>query len=243
MLRKLDTLQRIEIAEGVEIQLHVAGPLPRGIAFALDVIVRGLIFGLVMLAESFLADLIFPEIFADPKVQGGMALLLWFVLEFGYFICFEASDRGATPGKRWLGLKVVRPSGVPVTWHQSVVRTMLRGVDLLPFCGLVGFIASLCNDRFQRLGDLAADTMVVYAEPGDSKDRLEAMDEVAPFRPPASLTREDQAAIVQYADRFGEWPAQRAEELAGYVQELTRVKGREGVTRLLGIAQWIRGAG
>lgn len=115
MLRKLDTLQRIEIAEGVEIQLHVAGPLPRGIAFALDVIVRGLIFGLVMLAESFLADLIFPEIFADPKVQGGMALLLWFVLDFGYFICFEASDRGATPGKRWLGLKVVRPSGVPAS--------------------------------------------------------------------------------------------------------------------------------
>lgn len=245
MAKKLDTLQRIEIAEGVEIQLHLAGPMPRGMAFALDCLIKAAILmvgAFVCTLMGFICSVLFGWNIGSG-LSTGLMIAIAFALEFVYSIVFEASRWSATPGKRIVGLKVVRTSGAPISWHQSVVRTMLRGVDWLPFFGVTGIITGLCNDRFQRLGDLAADTLVIYAEPGRPKVVASGGDGIAPFRPGASLTREDQGAIVQYADRFREWPARRAEELAEHLRGLTRVEGQEGVSRIVGMAQWIRGEG
>ena len=246
MTPKLDTLQKIEIAEGVEIQLRLAGPLARGQAYFID----GLIKAGVWAAGSFALGICGVMITAafGSSTGGGVTtglLIVWgFLLEIGYPICFEVSRRGATPGKRMMGLRVARTSGAPITWHQSVVRNMLRMIDLLPVGGIAGVIACLSNDRFQRLGDLAADTVVIHADPVTmAQDGGASVEGIAPFRPGAALTREEQGAIVQFAERFSEWPEQRAEELAAHIQGLTRGEGAHGVVRILGMAKWIRGAG
>ncbi len=245
MPTKLDTLQRIEIAEGVEIQLRLAGPLPRGLAFMIDSLIKGgILVGISMMIGFLAAALQFPfgsEI--SEGVSNGLLLVGGFLLEFGYSIGFEVSPWSATPGKRAMGLRVARTSGAPITWHQAVVRNMLRMIDFLPFGGVTGVITCLCNDRFQRLGDLAADTVVMHVEATRAKDSSGRLEGIPPFRPGASLTREEQGAILQYADRVGEWPEQRAEELAGHIRGLTRVAGVAGVSRILGMARWIRGAG
>ena len=173
------------------------------------------------------------------------AMIVWgFLLEFGYSIGFEVSPWSATPGKRILGLRVARTSGAPITFHQAVVRNMLRMIDLLPVGGITGLIACLSNERFQRLGDLAADTVVIHADASSSgEDNFGRLESIAALRPGAALTREEQGAILQYAERFGEWPEQRAEELAGHIRGLTKVEGAGGVTRIIGMARWIRGAG
>lgn len=76
-----------------------------------------------------------------------------------YFVASEAMY-GQTPGKALVGVRVVRIDGSPVGWGGSVVRNILRIVDGL-FFYLVGFLVAMTNDDRQRLGDMAADTVVV----------------------------------------------------------------------------------
>jgi uncharacterized RDD family membrane protein YckC len=79
-----------------------------------------------------------------------------------YFLAFEAT-LGRTPGKWLLGLVVVAGDGSPVSRRAVLVRNLLRPLDLLVFYAL-GFVSMLATDRAQRLGDAAADTVVVRTE-------------------------------------------------------------------------------
>jgi len=128
MTPKLDTLQKIEIAEGVEIQLRLAGPLARGQAFLVDGLIKSAIWvGGSLLVGVFgraLTVALGGEV--GRGVLNGLLIVWGFLLEFGYSIGFEVSPWSATPGKRMLGLRVARTSGAPITWHQAVVRNMLK---------------------------------------------------------------------------------------------------------------------
>ena len=93
-------------------------------------------------------------------IHGGPAFL-WFGLCLAYFVVMEAMT-GATLGKRAMGLKVVKQSGEPIDWSASIVRNILRIIDGL-FFYLVGAIAVWVSKNKQRLGDMAAHTIVVKA--------------------------------------------------------------------------------
>ena len=86
----------------------------------------------------------------------GNFLILW-----GYYVAFEALYDGQTPGKRALGLRVVRTGGGGVDVGASAARNLIRFVDFLPFGYFVGMISVIANQRNQRLGDLVAGTIVV----------------------------------------------------------------------------------
>lgn len=83
------------------------------------------------------------------------------VVEAGYFIFWEMLTRGRSPGKAMAGLRVVRGDGMPLTLRGSIVRNLMRVVDMLPVSYLVGFVAMMLSERRQRLGDSAAGTVVV----------------------------------------------------------------------------------
>src|SRR6202453_4051205 len=85
-----------------------------------------------------------------------------FCLIWGYFALFEAYWHGQTPGKRAMKLRVIKDSGRQITLFEALARNLLRVVDYLPSLYLVGVITMLCNKRNQRLGDLAAGTIVVH---------------------------------------------------------------------------------
>jgi uncharacterized RDD family membrane protein YckC len=96
---------------------------------------------------------------------GAATVTLWlFILEWGYFLAFEWLWLGQTPGKRVVGLRVIQSQGTSVTGFQAAVRNIVRAVDVLPFFYGVGFVVAACNREQRRLGDFAADTLVVHVD-------------------------------------------------------------------------------
>jgi uncharacterized RDD family membrane protein YckC len=101
---------------------------------------------------------------------GSALFLVWnFVVMWCYFLLFEWLWHGQTPGKALLGIRVIQWSGTAMNFFQAALRNLLRIVDSLPIPlplgpGLLGFVVAACNREQRRLGDLAADTLVVYVE-------------------------------------------------------------------------------
>lgn len=227
MKPRIDTVRVVEAPEGVELALRVAGPTVRALAFAIDLVARLTVYS----ALSFL--LVFGEI--------GTALVLlgMFAMEWFYPVLFEVYWQGATPGKRALGLAVVRDDGTPVGWPESLLRNFLRTVDFLPGLYGTGLVACLLSRDFKRLGDRVAGTVVVHVEERERTGRLPAASPTAPGFP---LSAEEQAAVVEFASRRETWTRARAEELAAHLEPLTEARGRDGLDRLLGMARWLEGA-
>lgn len=150
---------RISIAtpEGVDLELTLAGVGSRAVARLLDQLIQmALLIALAILAA--LAG-------SGGGDGGGLALagviLLLFVSQFGYDVLFETLASGRTPGKRWAGLRVVRADGAPIGFLTSAIRNLLRLIDFLPGVYAVAIVAVLVSGRNQRLGDMAAGTLVV----------------------------------------------------------------------------------
>lgn len=230
---RLDTLQSNELAEGVEIHLRVAGPYVRVLAYLLDFFIR---VGICIVV--WLVLLIIGAIIGD-RVSQGLSMLLMFFLMFFYYIMFEAGKRGASPGKRVMGLRVVDTSGAPISYGQAFIRNMLRFADGMPFFSYgFGLMSTLLTKRFQRLGDLLANTVVVYDRV--PKMQVSSLPPVLESRAPSvPLTREEQAAVLGFRERGGMWSEARRVELADHAKELTGATGEAGMTRLLGVAHWL----
>ncbi len=231
---KLDTLQSVELAEGVEIRLRMAGPMLRAGAYSIDFMIRGTILAFGAFGISF-AGLAIGE-----NVAEGLILLGWFLMDWLYPVVFEAGKRGATPGKRALGLRVVQTNGSPITFGQSVVRNFLRFIDGMPFFTYgFGLTSCLATKRFQRLGDLAAGTLVVY-------DRLPAMPAFS-MPPPIvavplsiGLDANEMRALALFRERAGLWSEGRRVEIADQAELLSGATGAVGVQRLMAMAHWVQ---
>ena len=151
---------RISIAtpEGVDLHLTLAGLGSRAVARLLD--------QLLQLAVIIAVALLGGVVGGAGDGEGGAAavagvVLFLFLVQFGYDVLFETLASGRTPGKRWAGLRVVRLDGAPVGFLTSAVRNLLRIVDILPGPYGVAIVAVLVSSRNQRLGDMAAGTLVV----------------------------------------------------------------------------------
>ncbi|MFO1481991.1 MAG: RDD family protein [Verrucomicrobiaceae bacterium] len=231
---RADTLQSVELADGVEIHLRVAGPVVRSMAYTIDLIVRLGIYLAVWITALFV---VLPSI--GMQLTGGLMLLFMFFMEWFYNVIFEAGARGATPGQRSMKLRVMSVTGGPVTLAQAVMRNFLRVVDFMPACYLTGIVVMLFTKRFQRLGDLVANTVVTYAEtppPKTPKVDINAQRRV----PPQALTREEQSALLQFLERAPMWADERRVELAALAAPLTDATGTEGLRRLCGMALWLQ---
>lgn len=233
-MEMLDTLQSVELAEGVEIRLPVAGPLPRAGAYIIDLLIRGALMIIIGLLMALLGLVI------GQKIANGFSLLAWFLMDWLYPVVFESGKHGATPGKRAAGLRVVQATGSPITIGQAVVRNFLRFIDSMPlFTYAFGVTSCLASKRFQRLGDLAAGTVVIY-------NRMPPMPRVAVPPPiaampvPVALTPDEKRALVLFRDRAGLWSPQRRAEIADQANVLTGAKGATGVSRLMAMAYWLQ---
>ena len=231
---KLDTLQSVELAEGVEIRLRMAGPMPRAGAYLIDLIIRAA----VLMIGGILVSL--AGIAIGGKVANGLMLLAWFLMDWLYPVFFESGKRGATPGKRAVGLRVVQATGSPITLGQAVIRNFLRFIDGMPFFTYgFGITSCLATKRFQRLGDLAAGTVVIYA-------RIPAMPVIAAPPPivavplPVGLTADETRALALFRDRAGLWSEGRRIEIADQASVLSGTTGPAGVSRLMAMAHWVQ---
>ncbi len=230
-----DTLQPVELADGVEIHLRVAGPAARSMAWVVDF----LIFAVALLVIGL--ALMFASAGIGGRTAIGVFLLCGFILSWFYNVIFEMGRHAATPGQRMLGLKVCGVSGAPVRLPQSVIRNLLRVIDFMPGFYLLGLVCCLFNRRFQRLGDLVADTVVVHVEPKHEPALVEVRAEpVPPARP---LTRAEQAALLDFLERAPRWSDARKLELSDLLEPLTGSAGMEGLRRACGMGLWLRQGG
>jgi uncharacterized RDD family membrane protein YckC len=154
----------ISTPEGVDLDLPLAGLGSRFVAQLVDLILKTtIIVGLVLLLGLAAGD--GGDTASQEDVSTGaavaFAVLFIFALTFFYDVLFETLGTGRTPGKRLMGLRVLRAGGQPVGLRASVVRNLLRLVDGIPLSYIPGTVAILATKRNQRLGDLAAGTIVV----------------------------------------------------------------------------------
>lgn len=225
---RLDTLSEVETPEGITLSLRAAGPLPRSLAWLLDFVIRLGLFWLVAIIAAFLDD-----------AGQGLLLISLFVLMWGYPILFEVLRAGQTPGKKALGLKVVHQNGTPVGWLASIVRNLLRTVDILPMGYGFGLISTLIDRDSRRIGDLVAGTLVIHA---DLEQPHAPAPSVTPILSPVLLTPAEQAAIVAFAERARLLSPERQQELADTVAPALGLgRGTAAVDGLYGVAAAILG--
>jgi len=202
----IDTRHTVETAEGARLQLTVAGPVVRGIAWSIDALIRGVTF------YAFAMVLLFSSISSvDSQYVFGVLLLAYFAISWLYPMLFEATT-GTTPGKRIFRLIVVHDNATPLTVGGSVVRNLLRAVDFLPMMYFIGLTSCVMDNRFRRLGDLAAGTLVVYRDSADAT--TSSFTHKQSTAPPNGLLREERLAIVDFAERSDSLSDERQQELA-----------------------------
>lgn len=154
-------LLRVRTPEGVAFTVRLASPVLRAGAFIVDL-------AAVSVGWMVLATLLSLLNLVSRDIAGLVMTVTYFLLSQGYGIACEWLWRGQTLGKRVLRLRVVDARGLRLSFVQVVLRNLLRFVDGLPMFYLVGGVAALLNRRAQRLGDLAADTLVVW-EPAEAQ--------------------------------------------------------------------------
>ncbi|HKC49227.1 MAG TPA: RDD family protein [Myxococcota bacterium] len=227
----IDTIHAVQTPEGVDLALPVAGPAPRALAYALDLLIQSV--GL-----SSVQTVLFSA--GQSGFAIGLYLIAGFLVNWFYPVLFEVLSHGQTPGKRIVGLRVVHEDGTPVAWSASVLRNFLMVADFLPLLYLAG-ITSMCVDAsFRRLGDLAAGTLVVHAERPTRKLRAKRLElQERPLPPPFALTLDEQGAVIAFAERAPFLSSARAAELAAIPAALTGAD--EPRARLLSIAAWLLG--
>jgi len=236
----LDTTTDVETPEHIRFRHRAAGPSRRALAWLLDAIIQaGLYFVLVLLGLAM-----------GFGGGGGFAIgfiaLIAFAIQWGYYVFFETLWGGRTIGKRALRLRVVKEGGYPISFIDSVLRNLLRAADFLPGLYALGVLVMARDDRFRRLGDLVAGTMVVVEE----RERVAAPIklvpppqpvelEVLPSRPP--LAAEEFEAVELFLRRLGMLSPAREAELAGMVAPIFAkrigVRVQDG-TRFLGLLHY-----
>lgn len=151
----------IDTPELVAIQMPLAGIGSRFIALLIDT----LIWLGAILVLALMSWLLVPGItaFSQLSAQWAVAIyvLVLFLLNWGYFTLFEAFWNGRTPGKRVARIRVIQQSGRPIGLFESMARNFIRYVNQIPFFYAVGVITMFSTRQHQRLGDLAAGTLVV----------------------------------------------------------------------------------
>lgn len=186
--KPLDTTIEVVTPENIAFRYQLAGPFRRLPAFLVDWLIRVGSFVLIVILMFVIAGLLGANAplagLIGPFVTAGIFILYFF---FSWFYCvfFEAYFSGRTPGKWILGLRVIGVDGHPISGQQALLRNLLRTADLAPPMSLAGFspdepvyqlffiptamvglVAICCSRRLQRLGDMAAGTMVVIDERG-----------------------------------------------------------------------------
>lgn len=162
ILTRPDEFLTIDTPENVMFGYEVVGLGSRFIAAMIDTL---LIIFLQLIV--YLGLLVVVVSLGDGGMGGNwltaVIILIAFLFLWGYYIYFETSWNGQTPGKKWAGIRVLRQNGMPVTLSEVIIRNLIRIVDFLPVLYGLGIVVMFADRQSRRLGDLAAGTLVVRA--------------------------------------------------------------------------------
>jgi uncharacterized RDD family membrane protein YckC len=227
----------IETPEQIALEFPLAGVGSRFLALAFDTLIL-LGIGLVLVFIGFMSAIGIARIATSATgaaFTGSTAglwviavmVLLVFSVWYGYFAVFEIVWRGQTPGKRMVGLRVISASGRPMTPLQAILRNLLRIVDQLPGLYAIGILSVLVTARNQRLGDLAAGTVVVREQPTERHQVTEEDTRVQARLRANRLTEQELALIERFLQRRADLEVEVRGRTA--LEIATRVRQRLGI--------------
>ena len=226
--RGLDQVVAIETPEQVVFSYTVAGIGSRAAAAMID---YGIIITMMLLIALLDIYIISPAFEvrsgteALTRQAGGwvvaFVLILQFVLMWGYYVLFEALWDGQTPGKRWLGLRVVQDGGYSVSFASSAARNITRALDMQPILTyLVAMISIAVSRTGKRLGDQLAGTLVVRERIVPITDLVESQRATVAHAPAtAHLSDEELELLSRFIARTQSLDAKRREQLSTQLGE------------------------
>jgi uncharacterized RDD family membrane protein YckC len=266
MNAQADEFLIIDTPENVVFGYEVAGIGSRFLAAFVDSLLIGGLVLLVFLTAGMVLSVL--DIFAglaetSERAAGfilALSALLTFAFVWGYYVFFELLWNGQSPGKRWVGLRVLGTQGQPVGVSEAVIRNLIRLIDLLPGTYAVGIITMFVNDQSRRLGDFAAGTLVVYDRGMVSLEMLGRSNQKRPLLRPndqiletmadlpvEQLDEEDIILVESFLDRHHDLPNRSvlADQLIAYLFRSMSVPPRpvassEAISFLQGIEYWRR---
>ena len=153
----------IQTPENVAFGYKVAGIGSRFLASLVDTLIVILLQVVILIVVMLIIRALDGSAFSNQIsswVYAAFGLIAAFFY-WGYYIFFEMLWNGQSPGKRWVGLRVIRADGTPITLSESLIRNLGRLVDFLPAAYGVGIVTMFIDKQSRRLGDLAAGTLVV----------------------------------------------------------------------------------
>jgi uncharacterized RDD family membrane protein YckC len=197
MLRSID----VRTGEAVEIRYELAGLGSRFLAVSVDVLAQFAVL-IVLLVAYGLASPFFARLPFGKNLHAwliALAAAAVFTIFFGWFIVFETWWSGRTPGKRALGLRVVRDGGFPIDPGAAVIRNLVRIAEVALGGYTLSAISALISKENKRLGDFAAGTIVV-------RDRADAVPDLdaylaRPARADTGLAEPDRILIERFLAR------------------------------------------
>jgi len=204
-----DTAFRAETPEGIEYTLYPAGICARFCAYSIDSFFQWI----------FLAAFLIVYFVVLRALAGiWLVLLVRFALDWFYHIIGDIFFRGQSPGKRFLGLRVVLEDGSPVSPGASFIRNLLRFADGFIGLYLIAFFSVIFSRGFRRPGDWAAGTLVIYTWQSRARhqpDRMDWLRSISPIVPDRALSFEEKQGILLFARRYPLLGPARADEIAG----------------------------
>ena len=154
VVRRLESMHVVRTPEYVEFEYPLAGVMTRLLAWFLDLLASTV----ATVAATLVVLMVFSPV---PGVAAALTFIIWFLVNWGYFLFLEYRYAGQTLGKRILGLRTIQESGVRIGFYQAVMRNLVRAVDHLPAFYLAGGALALISQKGRRLGDIAAGTVVI----------------------------------------------------------------------------------
>lgn len=221
---QLSERYNFETPEQIDVSYSIAGIGSRSIAAIVDSIIIGVALLILMIPGTIGFSVLIAFVLrlfgrqntwegVTPFALAGTGFLSFCTIAF-YYVLFEAFWHGQTPGKRWIGIRVIREGGFPVTFSTSMTRNIIRLIDFLPVYYMFGLIVMFIDQKSRRLGDLAAGTLVIKERKGITLERLERETRILPAlhssdaEPPATqirnvryLTTDDRHLLREYLAR------------------------------------------
>jgi|GEM_PF-596812 len=223
--------------EHVELRFETAGIGSRTGAQIIDLLLLLLINIGFALFGMLIVELL-PEGAAAEWTEQWMVsvmIIMFTLLNFGYFLIGEYVTGGRTVGKRVMGIRVIQDNGRPISFLASAIRNLLRIVDMLPAMYFVGALFSFLHPNDKRLGDIAAGTVVVYEQGGERRKRKRIDKMLLKWRPMLPdftleawererINGDEWALLSGFAERLPYMTEQRAEKIAQGIIELLAPK-------------------
>lgn len=233
----------VRTPESIAFYYELAGLGSRFLGVTIDFVIQVVILMALLLLVGLVADRVAPVANA-MHLNGSQAsaivvaffILIVFLIFFGYFIVFELLWNGQTPGKRLLGIRVVRDGGYPLDFGSSVVRNLIRVVEAA-FLYIPSAVSALVTLQNKRIGDLAAGTIVVRDRAFEVTDPQSWMrgDSVPPGPPlvaSTAFTADEWALVDRYIERRTNLPPAIAAATAARIASALRPKLGEAGTGL-----------